>query len=100
MGFCMGGALTLSISQSGKIDCGVPCYGLPSEGHGEVSICVLKDDINHTALYYLFEPSQPLLIRITSCKQIMSAAKGSCAAASPLMGHPQTPLYLLLSLES
>ena len=37
MGFCMGGALTLSISQSGKIDCGVPCYGLPSQGHGEVS---------------------------------------------------------------
>ena len=39
MGFCMGGALTLSISQSGKIDCGVPCYGLPSEGHGEVNAC-------------------------------------------------------------
>lgn len=36
MGFCMGGALTLSVSQSGKIDCGVPCYGLPSEGHGQV----------------------------------------------------------------
>ena len=37
MGFCMGGALTLSISQSGKIDCGAPCYGLPSKGHGEVT---------------------------------------------------------------
>jgi dienelactone hydrolase len=37
MGFCMGGALTLAMSQSGKIDCGAPCYGLPSEGHGEVS---------------------------------------------------------------
>ncbi|DBA95264.1 TPA: hypothetical protein ACH3X3_013158 [Trebouxia sp. C0006] len=35
MGFCMGGALTLAMSQSGKIDCGAPCYGLPSEGHGE-----------------------------------------------------------------
>ena len=36
MGFCMGGSLTLSLAQSGKIDCGAPCYGLPSEGHGEV----------------------------------------------------------------
>ncbi len=33
----MGGSLTLSISQSGNLDCGAPCYGLPSEGHGEVS---------------------------------------------------------------
>ena len=36
IGFCMGGALTLSLSLSGKIDCGAPCYGIPSEGHGEV----------------------------------------------------------------
>ena len=46
MGFCMGGALTLSVSQSGKIDCGVPCYGLPSEGHGEVSTCIDGDKSN------------------------------------------------------
>ena len=32
----MGGALTLSLSCSGKIDCEAPCYGIPSEGHGEV----------------------------------------------------------------
>jgi len=31
----MGGALTLSLSCSCKIDCGAPCYGIPSEGHGE-----------------------------------------------------------------
>ena len=30
--------MTLSLSQSGKIDCGAPCYGLPSKGHGEVSL--------------------------------------------------------------
>ena len=55
IGFCMGGALTLSLSLSGKIECGAPCYGIPSEGHGEVgslhlfslgkSLCLYKGQV-------------------------------------------------------
>ncbi len=59
MGFCMGGALTLAMSQSGKIDCGAPCYGLPSEGHGKVSAAapqIHPQSGNETAVYSILTP--------------------------------------------
>ena len=67
VGFCMGGALTLSLSLSGKIDCGAPCYGIPSEGHGEVrSLCHMRSTSHKQAL-------------LAECMSMLSARQGMFA---------------------
>lgn len=38
-GYCMGGGLTIGASAEGVLDCGVPCYGVPTAEHCDPAKC-------------------------------------------------------------